>query len=272
MGSGPFLIDRTPGANGAYLALHGGDRREPPVSVSETGGGLGPYRDGEDDSFDPLLPLYPHFPWSRPTLFVSLCTGQATCRRAELGLYRTGRPRSAPTSTSLSFCCAPAGAYADSPTECGAVQCRSCDVRGVDRARTFTTAYPSLLRLPLPEYSEVFFGYTNPQGVLAPCCVALCRDFILTTSENGLPIPAGRFFAGIRCASDDVITYHQRPTHNLPVIHPSSSHLPPCCASLSGIAFLRAPPACLVRRRSLAAPTSNDERGKSELFEHDQPS
>jgi len=98
----------------------------------------------------------------------------------------------------LSFGPAPAGAYGDAPSDCGAVQMLG-DVW--EWTSSDFTAYPGFQAFPYPEYSEVFFG--DAHKVLRGGAWAARRRVIRTSFRNwDLPIRR-QIFAGIRCARDD---------------------------------------------------------------------
>jgi iron(II)-dependent oxidoreductase len=100
----------------------------------------------------------------------------------------------------LSFGCAPAGAYADAASDCGAVQMLG-DVW--EWTSSDFTAYPRFAAFPYPEYSEVFFGDTYK--VLRGGAWATRRDVIRTSFRNWDLPERRQIFAGIRCARDESV-------------------------------------------------------------------
>ena len=97
----------------------------------------------------------------------------------------------------LAFGCARAGAYASSPSDCGAIHLLG-DVW--EWTSSDFLAYPGFRAFPYKEYSEVFFGHTYK--VLRGGAWATRRNVVRTTFRNW-DLPRRRqIFAGIRCAKN----------------------------------------------------------------------
>jgi iron(II)-dependent oxidoreductase len=194
----PFLIDRTPVTNGAYIAFMEETGGEPPMYWDRDGeGGWVRTAMGKTEEVDPRLPVI-HVSWEQADAFARWA-GKRLPTEPEWEVAAAGANRDRANLDELSFGCAPAGAYADSCTECGAVQMLG-DVW--EWTSSDFTAYPGFSAFPYPEYSEVFFGDTYK--VLRGGAWATRRDVIRTSFRNwDLPIRR-QIFSGIRCARDDV--------------------------------------------------------------------
>jgi iron(II)-dependent oxidoreductase len=193
----PFWIDRTPVTNGDYIAF-----------IEETGGQAPMYweRDGEKgwvrtamgrtDPVDPALPVI-HVSWEEADAFARWA-GKRLPTEPEWEAAAAGADRDRANLNELSFGPAPAGAYGDAPSACGAVQMLG-DVW--EWTSSDFTAYPGFKAFPYPEYSEVFFGDTYK--VLRGGAWTARRDVIRTSFRNwDLPVRR-QIFAGFRCARDD---------------------------------------------------------------------
>jgi iron(II)-dependent oxidoreductase len=194
----PFLIDRTPVTNGAYIAFMEETGGEPPMYWERDGeGGWVRTAMGKTEEVDPRLPVI-HVSWEEADAFARWA-GKRLPTEPEWEVAAAGASRDRANLDELAFGCAPAGAYADSCAECGAVQMLG-DVW--EWTSSDFTAYPGFAAFPYPEYSEVFFGDTYK--VLRGGAWATRRDVIRTSFRNwDLPIRR-QIFAGIRCARDDV--------------------------------------------------------------------
>jgi iron(II)-dependent oxidoreductase len=194
----PFLIDRTPVTNGDYLSFMEETGAEPPMYWERDGdGGWIRTAMGKTQKVDPVLPVI-HVSWEEADAFARWA-GKRLPTEPEWEVAAAGANRDRANLDELSFGCAPAGAYADSCTECGAVQMLG-DVW--EWTSSDFTAYPGFAAFPYPEYSEVFFGDTYK--VLRGGAWATRRNVIRTSFRNwDLPIRR-QIFSGIRCARDDV--------------------------------------------------------------------
>ncbi len=194
----PFLIDRAPVTNEAYISFIEQTGGEPPMYWERDGeGGWVRAAMGRTEEVDPRLPVI-HVSWEEADAFARWA-GKRLPTEPEWEVAAAGASRERANLDELSFGCAPAGAYADSSTECGAVQMLG-DVW--EWTSSDFTAYPGFKAFPYPEYSEVFFGDTYK--VLRGGAWATRRDVIRTSFRNwDLPIRR-QIFSGIRCARDDV--------------------------------------------------------------------
>jgi iron(II)-dependent oxidoreductase len=97
----------------------------------------------------------------------------------------------------LAYGCAPAGAYPEGASECGAVQMMGDVWEWTDSP---FVSYPGFEAFPYPEYSEVFFGGTY--RVLRGGSWAARRE-VLRHSFRNWDLPERRqIFSGFRCARD----------------------------------------------------------------------
>ena len=97
----------------------------------------------------------------------------------------------------LAFGCAPAGAYADAASDCGAVQMLG-DVW--EWTSSDFAGYPGFRAFPYPEYSEVFFG--GEYKVLRGGAWATRRDVIRRSFRNWDLPERSQIFSGLRCVRD----------------------------------------------------------------------
>jgi gamma-glutamyl hercynylcysteine S-oxide synthase len=194
----PFRIDRTPVTNRDYIAFMEETGAEPPMYWERDGeGGWVRTAMGRTEAVDPAQPVI-HVSWEEADAFARWA-GKRLPTEPEWEAAAAGASRDRANLDELSFGCAPAGAYADACTHCGAVQMLG-DVW--EWTSSDFTAYPGFKAFPYPEYSEVFFGDTYK--VLRGGAWATRRDVIRTSFRNwDLPIRR-QIFAGIRCARDDV--------------------------------------------------------------------
>jgi gamma-glutamyl hercynylcysteine S-oxide synthase len=193
----PFLIDRTPVTNAAYIQFMEETGTEPPMYWERDGeGGWVRTAMGKTEEVDPRLPVI-HVSWEDADAFARWA-GKRLPTEPEWEVAAAGTSRDRANLDELSFGCAPAGAYADSCAECGAVQMLG-DVW--EWTSSDFTAYPGFSAFPYPEYSEVFFG--DAHKVLRGGAWATRRDVIRTSFRNwDLPIRR-QIFAGVRCARND---------------------------------------------------------------------
>jgi iron(II)-dependent oxidoreductase len=194
----PFWIDRTPVANADYMTYLEETGAEPPMYWERDGeGGWVRTAMGRTEEVDPRLPVI-HVSWEEADAF-SRWAGKRLPSEQEWEAAAEGADRDRANLDQFAFGPAPAGAYADAASDCGAVQMLG-DVW--EWTSSDFTAYPGFSAFPYPEYSEVFFG--DEHKVLRGGAWAARRDVIRTSFRNwDLPIRR-QIFSGIRCAKDDV--------------------------------------------------------------------
>jgi iron(II)-dependent oxidoreductase len=192
-----FWLDRTPVTNGDYQRFMEETGAEPPMYWERDGdGGWIRTAMGRTDPVDPRHPVI-HVSWEEAEAFARWA-GKRLPTEPEWEAAARGSSRERANLDQLSFGCAPAGAYADAASECGAVQMLG-DVW--EWTSSDFTAYPGFEAFPYPEYSEVFFG--DEHKVLRGGAWASRRDVIRPSFRNwDLPIRR-QIFSGIRCARDD---------------------------------------------------------------------
>ena len=193
----PFLIDRAPVTNGAYITYLEETGAEPPMYWERDGeGGWIRTAMGRTEAVDPTLPVI-HVSWHEADAFARWA-GKRLPTEPEWEAAAAGANRERANLDELSFGCAPAGAYADSSADCGAVQMLG-DVW--EWTSSDFTAYPGFAAFPYPEYSEVFFGDTYK--VLRGGAWATRRDLIRTSFRNWDLPERRQIFSGFRCARDE---------------------------------------------------------------------
>jgi iron(II)-dependent oxidoreductase len=191
-----FFIDRRPVSNGEYARF-----------VEETGAEAPMYweRDGEGGWLrtamgrrEPLEPDHPvvHVSWHAADAYARWA-GKRLPTEAEWEAACAGADPQRANLDQLGFGTAPAGAYADVASECGAVQMLG-DVW--EWTSSDLVAYPGFEAFPYPEYSEVFFG--DGYKVLRGGAWATRRDVIRPSFRNWDLPERRQIFAGLRCARD----------------------------------------------------------------------
>jgi gamma-glutamyl hercynylcysteine S-oxide synthase len=192
-----FWIDRTPVTNADYLAFMEETGAEPPMYWKRDGEGTWVRTAmGRTEPVDARLPVI-HVSWHEADAFARWA-GKRLPTEAEWEAAARGGSRVRANLDQLAFGCAPSGAYADAPSECGAVQMLG-DVW--EWTSSDFTAYPGFEAFPYAEYSEVFFGDTYK--VLRGGAWATSRDVIRTSFRNWDLPQRRQIFSGIRCARDD---------------------------------------------------------------------
>jgi gamma-glutamyl hercynylcysteine S-oxide synthase len=192
-----FWIDRTPITNGDYLRFMEETGAEPPMYWERDGeGGWLRTAMGVPWPLDPDEPVI-HVSWHEADAFARWA-GKRLPTEPEWEAAARGATRDRANLDEFSFGCAPAGAYADAASDCGAVQMLG-DVW--EWTSSDFTAYPGFKAFPYPEYSEVFFG--DEHKVLRGGAWATRREVIRPSFRNwDLPIRR-QIFSGFRCARDD---------------------------------------------------------------------
>jgi iron(II)-dependent oxidoreductase len=198
----PFWIDRTPVTNGAYIEFlsdRGGEASDAglPMYWERDGeGGWVRTAMGRTVPVDPRLPVV-HVSWHGAEAFARWA-GKRLPTELEWEAAAAGATTERANLDLLSFGCAPAGAYADAASDCGAVQMLG-DVW--EWTSSDFTAYPGFEAFPYPEYSEVFFG--DEHKVLRGGAWATRRDVIRTSFRNWDLPERKQIFSGIRCVRND---------------------------------------------------------------------
>jgi len=192
----PFYLDRTPVTNGAFVEFLDDAGGEPPEYWEPDGaGGWTRTVMGETEPVDPRLPVI-HVDWHQADAFARWA-GKRLPTELEWEVAASGAERERANLDQLAFGCAPAGAYADAPAGCGAVQMLG-DLW--EWTASDFTAYPGFEAFPYPEYSEVFFG--SEYKVLRGGSWATRRDVIRPTFRNWDLPERSQIFSGLRCARD----------------------------------------------------------------------
>jgi iron(II)-dependent oxidoreductase len=192
----PFWIDRTPVTNGEFAVFIEESGAEPPLYWDRDGaGGWTRTTMGETSAVDPGVPVT-HVDWNQATAFAAWA-GKRLPSELEWEAAAAGASRERANLDQLSFGCAPAGAYADGATDCGAVQMLG-DVW--EWTSSDFTAYPGFHAFPYPEYSEVFFG--SQHKVLRGGAWATRRAVIRPSFRNWDLPERRQIFSGLRCAKD----------------------------------------------------------------------
>jgi iron(II)-dependent oxidoreductase len=192
----PFWIDRAPVTNGSYAEFVDETGAEPPMYWERDGEG-GWVRSAMGRS-EPLAPEQPvvHVSWHEADAFARW-SGKRLPTEEEWEAACAGADRERANLDQLAFGTAPAGAYADGASDCGAVQMLG-DVW--EWTASEFRAYPGFEAFPYPEYSQVFLG--DQYKVLRGGAWAT-RTNLIRPSFRNWDLPERRqIFAGLRCAKD----------------------------------------------------------------------
>ena len=192
----PFSIDRAPVTNASFAEFIADADADPPMYWEPDGeaAGRAPPWVGPRPSTGPAGDPRVVAPGRR----VRALGGKAPTDRAEWEAAARGADPDRANLDQLAFGCAPAGAYADAPSECGATQMLG-DVW--EWTSSDFLAYPGFQPFPYPEYSEVFFG--DEYKVLRGGAWATRRSVIRPSFRNWDYAKRSQIFAGFRCAKDD---------------------------------------------------------------------
>jgi iron(II)-dependent oxidoreductase len=189
----PFSIDRTPVTNAAFASFVAETGAEPPLYWERDGeGGWLDTRFGRRAPVEPEHPVI-HVDHDQAGAFAAWA-GKRLPTEAEWEVAAAGASTDRANLDALAFGTAPAGAYADSPADCGAVQMLG-DVW--EWTATEFDRYPGFEAFPYPEYSEVFFG--KGMFVLRGAAWATRRDVIRTSFRNWDLPERRQIFSGFRC-------------------------------------------------------------------------
>ncbi|MFN8150634.1 MAG: SUMF1/EgtB/PvdO family nonheme iron enzyme [Solirubrobacterales bacterium] len=191
-----FLIDRAPVSNAAFADFVAATGAEPPMYWERDGeGGWISTVFGRREKVDPDLPVV-HVDHGQATAFAAWA-GKRLPTELEWEAAAAGADRDRANLDHLAFGPSPAGAYADAPSDHGAVQMLGDVWEWTDST---LSGYPGFSAFPYPEYSEVFFADAYP--VLRGGSWATRRNVIRTTFRNWDLAERRQIFAGIRCAKE----------------------------------------------------------------------
>ncbi len=192
----PFWIDRAPLTNGAFAEFVADANAEPPLYWERDGeGGWVDTRFGRRTEVDPSLPVI-HVDHAAAAALASWA-GKRLPTEHEWEIAAAGADRDRANLDQLAFGCAPAGAYPDGASDCGAVQMLG-DVW--EWTSSDFSSYPGFEAFPYGEYSEAFFG--AQYRVLRGGAWATRRNVIRSSFRNWDLPERRQIFAGIRCAKD----------------------------------------------------------------------
>ena len=192
---GPFLIDRTPVTNRAYAEFVADTGAEPPMYWEADGDWWLHTAMGRREAVDPDAAVV-HVSWHDADAFARWA-GKRLPTEQEWEAAAHGADADRANLDQLSFRPSRVGAYADAPSDCGALHMLG-DVW--EWTSSDFLAYPGFEAFPYPEYSEVFFGDTYK--VLRGGAWAARRDVIRTSFRNWDLPQRRQIFAGLRCAKD----------------------------------------------------------------------
>ena len=192
----PFRIDRTPVTNEAFARFIDEIGAEPPLYWEPDGeGGWLHTVFGRREPVDGRLPVV-HVSCVQAEEFARW-SGRRLPTEYEWEAAAAGADPAEANLDQLGYGCAPAGAYPEGASACGALQMLG-DVW--EWTASDFAAYPGFEAFPYPEYSEVFFD--SEYRVLRGGAWAACREVVRTSFRNwDLPIRR-QIFAGFRCAAD----------------------------------------------------------------------
>jgi iron(II)-dependent oxidoreductase len=191
-----FEIDRTPVTNGAFRAFMDEADACPPLYWQPDGEGSWlDARFGRRDPVDERMPVV-HVDHAQATAFAQWA-GKRLPSELEWEAAAAGADPEHANLDHLAYGCAPAGAYPEGRSDCGAVQMIG-DVW--EWTASAFTAYPGFEAFPYPEYSEVFFG-DGHRVLRGGSWAARCE--VIRPSFRNWDLPQRRqIFSGFRCARD----------------------------------------------------------------------
>jgi iron(II)-dependent oxidoreductase len=192
----PFWIDRTPVTNAAYADFVRETGAEPPMYWEPDGGDWWVRTAmGRSEPVDPAQAVV-HISWHEAEAFARW-GGKRLPTEFEWEVAARGADPDRANLDQLAFGCAPVGAYAGAPSDCGAIHMLG-DVW--EWTSSHFLAYPDFRAFPYEEYSKVFFG--ERYKVLRGGAWATRRNVIRTTFRNWDLPERRQIFAGLRCARD----------------------------------------------------------------------
>ena len=192
----PFWLDRTPVTNRAYAEFVADSDAEPPLYWEPDGEGWWVRTAmGRIEPVDPDLTVV-HVSWHQADAFARWA-GLRLPTELEWEAAAHGADRERSNLDQLAFGCAEAGAFADAPSDCGAVQMLG-DVW--EWTASDFAPYPGFRPFPYREYSEAFYG--DAYKVLRGGSWATRRNVIRTSFRNWDFPERRHIFAGLRCAKD----------------------------------------------------------------------
>ncbi len=190
-----FLIDRTPVTNRAYAEFVSDTGTEPPMYWEADGDWWARTPMGHREPVDPDEVVI-HVSWHEADAFARWA-GKRLPTEQEWEAAARGADADRANLDQLAFGPSRVGAYADAPSDCGALHMLG-DVW--EWTSSDFLSYPGFEAFPYPEYSEVFFGDTYK--VLRGGAWAARRNVVRTTFRNWDLPQRRQIFAGLRCAKD----------------------------------------------------------------------
>jgi iron(II)-dependent oxidoreductase len=190
-----FQIDRAPVTSGAFAEFVADTGSDPPLYWERDGDGWVVTTFGRHEPLDPAKPVV-HVTWHQADAFARWA-GKRLPTEFEWEAAVLGTDGERANLDHLGFGCAPAGAYADGASHCGAVQMLG-DVW--EWTSSDFTAYSGFEAFPYPEYSEVFFG--DEYKVLRGGAWATRRDVIRPSFRNWDLAERSQIFSGLRCVQN----------------------------------------------------------------------
>ncbi len=194
---GSFRIDRTPVTNRSFAEFIADTEADPPLYWEPDG--AGGWLSTICGRREPILPGLPviHVDHRQASAFARWA-GKRLPSEFEWEAAAAGADPGSANLDAVAFGPAPAGAFADGASACGAVQMLG-DVW--EWTSSPLTGYPGFEPFPYPEYSQAFFG--DAHRVLRGGAWATRRNVIRTSFRNWDLPERRQIFAGLRCARDD---------------------------------------------------------------------
>ena len=191
-----FLIDRTPVTNDAYAQFVAETGAEPPLLWQRDGeGGWVSTAFGRPVPVDPASPVV-HVDHAGARDFAAWA-GKRLPSEQEWEAAASGCDPRRANLDGLAYGCAPAGAYPDGASACGAVQMLG-DVW--EWTASEFDGYPGFAPFPYREYSEAFFA--RGHRVLRGGSWATRRNVIRPSFRNWDLPQRRQIFSGFRCVVD----------------------------------------------------------------------